>query len=72
MTTKVIDKVYENGTQVTNEYVVPEDQAWLYIMLDRQVDALKSMRTMLQFFVIILILGVIVQGCNLVLSSPLR
>lgn len=72
MTAKVTGTFSEDGKFVKKEFEVPEDQTWLYVMLNRQTDALKSMRTMLQFFVLILILGVIVQGCNILLSTPLR
>lgn len=72
MTAKVIDKVLEGGVYVDKEYIVPEEQAWLAVMLERQTNALKSMRSMLQFFVLLAIVGIVVQGCTVLLSTPLR
>lgn len=71
MTTLPVE-VKEDGKFVKKELPIPDDMQWLYIMLQRQTDALKSMRTMLQFFTIIVILGIIVQGCTVLLSTPLR
>lgn len=67
---KLTIEVLEDGKYVKKDLPVPEDQTWLFQMLYRQANILKSIRSMLQFFVVILILGVIVQACNVLLTSP--
>lgn len=71
MTAKITSTFKEEQKFGVKEFDIPEDQAWLAVMLERQTNALKSMRSMLQFFVVLVILGIIVQGCNLVLSTSM-
>lgn len=61
----------ENGW-VKEEISVPDDQAWLYHMLDRQTDALKSIRTSVNIMAVLFILGILAAGCNLILTFPIR
>lgn len=68
MTAKIKNTFWEEQELGKKEIDIPEDQTWLYVMLARQTLELMHIRKMLQAFAVLLIIEIIVQGCNLVMG----
>jgi hypothetical protein len=48
---------------------VPADQAWMWYALNEQYKKLKSINTAVTFLAIVVLIGIVMAGCNAIISA---
>jgi hypothetical protein len=60
---------YEQGKPQPITIHVPADQAWMWYALNEQYKKLKSINTSVTFLAVVVVIGIIMAGCNAILGT---